>query len=143
MTRTLLAFMLLALASCTPAKPDIVVSDVWARAVAPGQTTGAAYLTIANTGDAPDRLVSAKASLSMMSALHASSTENGIVSMAAVDGVDVPAKGKVALAPGGTHIMIMDLKVPMTAGERFFVDLKFEKSGSKTAAGKIVAAGSR
>ena len=143
MTRTLIAFALLALAACTPAKPDIVVSDVWARAVAPGQTTGAAYLTIANNGDAADRLISAKASLSQMSALHASKTTNGVVSMAAVDGVEIPAKGKVALAPGGTHLMIMDLKVPMTAGDRFFVDLKFEKSGGKTVSGKIVAAGSR
>lgn len=143
MTRTLIAFALLALAACTPAEPDIVVSDVWARAVAPGQTTGAAYLTIANNGGAADRLISAKASLSQTSALHVSKSAGGVVSMGAVDGVDIPANSKVALAPGGTHVMIMDLKVPMTAGERFFVDLQFEKSGAKTASGKIVAAGSR
>ena len=143
MARIIIAFVLLALAACTPAEPDIVVSDVWARAVAPGQTTGAAYLTIANNGAAADRLISAKASLSQEGALHASKTANGVVSMAAVDGVEIPANGKVALAPGGTHLMIMDLRVPMTAGDRFFIDLKFEKSGSKTASGKIVAAGSR
>ena len=143
MTRTLLSLALLALTACTPARPDIVVTDVWARAVAPGQTTGAAYMTITNNGAAADRLVSAKASLSQAGALHASRTANGIVSMAAVDGLEIPANGKVELAPGSTHLMIMDLQVPMTAGERFFVDLKFEKSGAKTASGKIIAAGSR
>lgn len=143
MIRTLLPLALVGLAACTPAKPDIVVTDVWARAVAPGQTTGAAYLTITNNGDAADKLIGAKASLSQSSSLHASRTANGVVAMAPVESVDIPAKGKVELAPGGTHLMIMDLRVPMTAGERFFVDLKFEKSGARTASGTIVAAGSR
>ena len=143
MTRTFLSFALLALAACTPAAPDIIVTDVWARAVAPGQTTGAAYMTITNNGAAADRLVSAKASLSQAGALHTSRTANGVVSMAAVNSLEIPANGKVELAPGGTHLMIIDLQVPMIAGERFFVDLKFEKSGAKTASGKIIAAGSR
>ena len=143
MIRKLIPVALLALAACTPAAPTIVVTDVWARAVAPGQTSGAAYMTIANDGDAADRLVSAKASISPMSALHASRTANGVASMAPVDSVEIPAKGVVKLAPGGTHLMIMDLAVPMSAGDRFFVDLTFEKSGHKTTSGKIVAAGSR
>ena len=143
MIRAVIPIAFVALAACTPAEPDIVVSDVWARAVAPGQTTGAAYLTIANNGGAADKLISAKASLSQAGALHASRTADGVVSMAAVDGVEIPANAKVALAPGGTHLMIMDLQVPMSAGDRFFVDLTFEKSGHKTTSGKIVAAGSR
>ena len=143
MTRFFLPLAALALAACTPARPDIAVTDVWARAVAPGQTSGAAYLTIANTGDAADKLISAKVSLSQSGGLHASHTANGVVSMAALDSLEVPANSKVELAPGGTHLMIIDLRVPMTAGERFFVDLKFEKSGGKTVSGKIVAAGSR
>ena len=143
MTRTFLSFALLALAACAPAAPDIIVTDVWARAVAPGQATGAAYMTITNNGDAADRLVSAKASLSQAGALHAGRTANGVVSMAAVNSLEIPANGKVELAPGGTHLMIIDLQVPMIAGERFFVDLKFEKSGARTTSGKIVAAGSR
>ena len=136
---------LLLLAACgsQPAKPDIVVTDVWARAIAPGQTTGAAYMTIANEGDAGDRLLSAKVSLSQMSSLHTTRTANGITSMEAVGALDIPAKSIAKLAPGGTHLMIMNLAVPMSAGDRFFVDFKFEKSGIRTVAGKIVAAGSR
>ena len=143
MTRNLLLLTAFALAACTPAKPEIAVTDVWARAVAPGQVSGAAYMTIANNGGAADRLLSARASLSQSGGLHASRTANGVVSMTAVDSLTIPANGNVVLAPGGTHLMITDLRVPMTAGERFFVDLKFEKSGGKTVSGKIVAAGSR
>lgn len=145
MTRKLLLIALAALAACSqqPAAPDIVISDVWARAVAPGQKTGAAYMTIANNGDSADRLLSAKASISPMSSLHASRTANGVTSMKPVASLEIPAKGMVKLAPGGTHLMIMDLSVPMSAGDRFFVDFKFEKSGNKTVAGKIVAASSR
>jgi len=143
MTRMLASLLLMALAACTPAAPDIAVTDVWGRATASGQTTGAAYMTIANNGEAADRLLSAKASLSQTSMLHATRTDNGISSMTMVETLDIPAKGRVALTPGGTHLMIIDLAVPMNAGDRFFVDLKFEKSGNKTVGGKIVAAGSR
>jgi periplasmic copper chaperone A len=149
MTRFLLTPLFLfaalsGLASCDrqTAAPEITVTDVWARATAPGQTTGAAYMTITNQGGA-DRLVSAKASISPASALHKSETAGGVTSMAMVDTLDIPASATVRLEPGGTHLMIMDLSTQLRPGDRFFVDLNFEKSGTRTIGGKVVAAGAR
>lgn len=145
MKRLAFALITAALAACSqkPAEPKIRVDDVWARSVAQGQTSGAIYMTIVNDGDAPDRLVSAKGSLSATSELHNSDMSGGMASMKPVAGLDVPAHGKVALAPGGTHIMMTGLTVPLTAGDRFFVDLTFEKTGHTTVSGKVVDAASR
>jgi copper(I)-binding protein len=139
----LLPLALLAACSQEPAKPNVRIDDVWARAVAPGQTSGAAYMTIVNDGDAPDRLTRVNVSLAKMTMLHGTEIKGDVASMAMVDGVDVPAEGKAELKPGGTHVMMTGLTVPLSPGDRFFVDLEFAKSGKKTIGGKVVAAGER
>lgn len=60
-----------------------------------------------------------------------------------IDGVDVPAMGSAKLSPGGTHLMMSGLTVPLSPGDRFYVDLTFAKSGHQTVSGKVVAAGER
>lgn len=139
----LLSLALLTACSQEPAKPNIRVDDVWARAVAPGQTSGAAYMTIVNDGDAPDRLTKVNISLAKSTMLHGTQMKGDVASMAIVDGVDVPAKGKAELKPSGTHVMMTELTVPLSPGDRFFVDLEFAKSGKQTIGGKVVAAGER
>lgn len=139
----LIPLTVLAACSQEPAKPNIRVDDVWARAVAPGQASGAAYMTIVNDGDAPDRLTRVNVSLAKATMIHGTTMKGDVVSMAMVDGVDVPAKGKAELKPGGTHVMMTGLTVPLSAGDRFFVDLEFAKSGKQTIGGKVVAAGER
>jgi copper(I)-binding protein len=43
--------------------------------------------------------------------------------------LEVPANGKLTLAPGGLHIMLMGLKKPLAAGSSFPLTLQFEKAG--------------
>lgn len=139
----LAATLLLAACAQEPAKPDIKVDDVWARAVAPGQTTGAAYMTIRNGGQVDDRLTAIKVSVAPMTMVHQTKTENGISSMADAGNLTIPAGGTVELKPGGTHAMMMGMTVPLKPNDRFFVDLTFEKSGNLSVSGKVVAAGER
>nr|WP_294847259.1 copper chaperone PCu(A)C [uncultured Sphingomonas sp.] len=147
MTRTaiLIAAAAALLASCSsePAKPVIKVDDVWARAVAPGQTTGAVYMAIQNDGDADDALMSAKVSVAPNSEIHQTMTEGNMAKMNHAGPIAVPSKSTVTLKPGGTHVMMTGLTVPLSPGDRFFVDMQFETSGHVTAAGKVVAAGAR
>lgn len=48
------------------------------------------------------------------------------------DGVAVAPGTTVKFAPGGYHIMLMGLKQPLKAGDRFPLTLKFAKAGSVT-----------
>lgn len=47
------------------------------------------------------------------------------------DGLELPANTTVELAPGGYHIMLIDLVEPLDAGDSFEVDLSFE-GGTET-----------
>jgi copper(I)-binding protein len=49
--------------------------------------------------------------------------------MRQVKEVVVPAGAIVELKPGGLHLMFMNIKAPLTAGEAVPVKLKFAKAG--------------
>ena len=85
-------------------------------------------MTIETSGG-PDRLVAVASPLAGKVELHAHLHEGGVMKMREVEAIDV-APGKPAkLETGGLHIMIMDLKQPLKAGETIPLTLTFEKAG--------------
>ena len=59
--------------------------------------------------------------------------KDGVMTMRPVSGgLEIPAGGKVALKPGGYHLMFMALKRQPKQGEKFQATLTFEKAGSVT-----------
>ena len=52
--------------------------------------------------------------------------------MRQVDAVPLPAGQAVTLSPGGYHIMLVDLKAPLVAGQSFPLTLTFEKAGTRS-----------
>ena len=146
MTRRLFSAALVALlaAACSnrAADPDLQIGDAWARATAPGQTSGAAYMTIDNKG-AADRLVAIQTSRATAATIHDSRTERGVMRMRMRDALPVPAGARVDLAPGGTHVMLAPLSAPLKAGETFSLTLRFERAGDMRVPVSVVAAGAR
>jgi len=141
MNMALLAPLLLVTACSAPA-PAIEVRDAWARAIAPGQTSGAIYATIVNQGGG-DRLTGAATDRAATAMLHSSLTENGVSKMRMHGEVAIPARATVALSPGAMHIMLDGLRAPLIAGEKIAVTLRFVKAGPKTVTATIVAPGAR
>ena len=86
------------------------------------------YLVIENSGSAPDRLVAASSDVSREASLHVMSPASH--GMHAMSGLAIPAKGRVALAEGGSHIMLTGMDRQLKAGERFPLRLQFEKAGA-------------
>jgi copper(I)-binding protein len=143
MSRLALTAAALLLAGCTPAPtgPAISVTDAWARATAPGQSSGAIYATIANDG-AADQLVGVSSDAGM-AMLHSNDASGGIARMRMLSDLAIPAGGRVALAPGGTHIMLTGLKTPLTAGGDLTITMRFANAGPRTVKVAIVAPGAQ
>lgn len=110
---------------------DLELAHPWARATPPGAKVGGGYVTIENAGGTADRLVSATTEIAGRTEIHEMAVKDGVMTMRPMnDGVEIPAHGKVALKPGGYHLMLMDLKQPLKAGESFSGTLTFEKAGT-------------
>ncbi|WP_304638716.1 copper chaperone PCu(A)C [Pseudomonas sp.] len=109
---------------------DIRISDPWSRAVPPVAPTGAAYLTIHNRGAAGDRLIGVQTPAAGHAELHEHVHQDGLMKMQKLESISIDAGEEVSFEPGGYHVMLFDLKQPLTEGTPFPLTLHFEKAGS-------------
>jgi periplasmic copper chaperone A len=118
------------------------IEQPFARATAPTARAGGAFMTIVNTGATADRLLRVETSVAARAELHTVIMEGDVMRMREVPGIDVPANGKATLAPGGFHVMLMELKAPLKAGDTAPITLVFEKAGRVEVAVPILPLGS-
>lgn len=113
----------------------------WSRAAGAGRV-GAGFLTLRNSGEA-DRLVSARADIARTVELHTHIREGNVMRMRPVEAIDLPSGQSVTLAPGGLHLMLIDLKQPLRQGDSVPVTLVFEKAGEIQVTLAVQSAGAR
>ncbi len=118
---------------------DIEIIHPWAKPSIGQAKAGAAFATILNNGAGDDRLLAAKSDVSELVELHTHSMDGGVMRMRPVEAIVIPAGDAAELAPGGHHIMLLNLKGPLVDGESFPVTLVFEKAGEITIEVKIDA----
>lgn len=112
-------------------KGDLVISAPWSRATPAGSQVAAGYVVITNKGLSAERLVSFTTDLADQPEVHEMTNEGGVMKMRPlIKGLVIPAGGTVKLEPGGYHLMLLKLKKPLTAGQRFKATLVFEKAGA-------------
>src|SRR6516164_5934494 len=142
------AFLLASLLAAPPSRADevkagdLVISQAWSRATPGGAKTGGGFLTIENKGSAPDKLIGASADAAGKIEVHEMTTANGVMKMRPVEGGLAIDPGKtVKLAPGGYHLMMMELKNPLKQGDKLPVTLQFEKAGKVAVSLDVQAVG--
>jgi periplasmic copper chaperone A len=109
---------------------DIEVEHAWLRAPAPGQAVVGGFLDItSNAHDAA--LVSASSPVADVTELHEMSMKDGVMIMRPVPYIRLPKGQTIKLAPGGLHLMLIDLKRQLKAGDHVPLTLKI-LSGNKS-----------
>ncbi len=116
------------LLSVGAARAQVEIVDAWARASLPHQTVTGAFMTIRGGGEAT-RLVAVASPLAGAAEIHLMTLHDGIARMSRVPAVEVPPDGSLELRPGGYHVMLMDLKRPLSVGEKVPLELVFETAG--------------
>ena len=145
MSTKLLAFAAALLIAGTAAAQEgaVEVTDAWARATPGKAENGAAYLTIVSP--TPDRLTGLSTPVAKTAELHTmtmeGTMEGGVMKMRPLAGVDLAAGQKVALKPGGVHIMLVGLNQPLRPGQSFPLTLCFEKAGTSEVTVAVLKAG--
>lgn len=125
----------------TAAGNNVTVSQAWARATPAGAKVGAAYMTIMAAPGAADALTAVSTDKAGRSELHNHIMKGDVMEMRRVERIDVPAGGKAELKPSGYHLMLMELKEPLKAGETIKMKLKFEKAGAMEVAVPVIGIG--
>ncbi|HEU4350860.1 MAG TPA: copper chaperone PCu(A)C [Burkholderiales bacterium] len=110
-------------------KGDIQVRHPWSRATPPGAKVAVGYMEIRNTGTQPDRLIAASTPVANRVEMHVTQREGEVMRMRQVKDFEIPARERITLRPGGSHLMLVDIRQPLKKGERFPVTLRFERAG--------------
>jgi copper(I)-binding protein len=110
---------------------DMRILHPYARATAPNQPAGAAYLTIDNQGRQAEKLIAASSSIANSVEIHSMSMDGNVMKMREVPHIELKPSAKVEMKPGdGFHIMLVGLKQALKAGDKFPLVLTFEKAGT-------------
>jgi periplasmic copper chaperone A len=136
LTRTMAMAAMLAALLAAPVRAedvkagDLVISQAWSRQTPSGAKVAGGYLTIENKGATADRLVSGSGDVAGRVEVHEMAMDRGVMTMRPLDkGLAIDPGKTVKLAPGGHHLMLMDLKSPLKQGDKVPLTLQFEKAG--------------
>lgn len=139
--------------SASPSE-ELTITDAWARKTPSGAMVGAAYATITGgktddtlTGVSVPSDVAATAEIHQMTGAGADMTvpddmsgmgegdpssttaSSGAMTMEPVESIEIPAGESVEFAPGGYHVMLMDLTKPLAIGDVVPLTFEFERAG--------------
>ncbi|MGP8290019.1 copper chaperone PCu(A)C [Vreelandella zhanjiangensis] len=91
----------------------------------PGNTPGAGYFELHNTGDEGVTLVGAESPAFESVEMHISSEHNGMAHMHAFESLDIGPDERIEFAPKGQHLMFMRRVAPLNEGDEVEVVLTF------------------
>lgn len=119
------------------------ISTPWARASVGTERPSAAYMTVRNTGDQPDRLLRVETPVAARAEVHAMVEEDDVMKMRPAGDLEIPPGGEVRLEPGGLHLMLMQLERPLEEGATVPLTLVFERAGEVTVDAPVGGIGAR
>lgn len=124
-------------------KSGIEVRHPWSRATPPGAMVAVGYMEIRNTGAQPDRLIAASTPVAKSVEMHVTQREGEVMKMRQVKDFEIPARERITLRPGGSHLMLVGLERPLKKGERITMRLRFERAGELEIELEVQEQGSR
>ncbi len=136
MKKFLPAVLLVASLVATPALAhdykigSIEIGQPWSRATPSTAPSAGGFLTLANKGAAPDRLLAIQSPAAKQVEIHEMKMDGTVMRMRQLEnGVALAPGQTVELKPGGYHVMFIGLKAPFMKDERVPATLVFEKAG--------------
>lgn len=122
-------FALLAACAAGAAQAQVQVEDPWVRGMVEAQKTTGAFMRL--TSAQTLKLVGASSPAAGVVEVHRTSMEGGVMRMRRVEALELPAGQAVELKPGGYHVMLMQVKTPLKAGQTVPITLEFEANGKR------------
>ena len=131
MNTTFFKFLITSAAFLAPlaTQAQLTVNEPWVRATVASQKATGAFMQLSSPANT--RLVAAKSSVANVVEIHEMAMVGDMMKMRAIPGIDVPAGKAVELKPGGYHVMLIDLKGQIKAGDTVPITLVFEGADKK------------
>ena len=104
---------------------NVTVEEAYIREMPPGQPVTAAFMRLHNNGVELEQLIAASSDSAERVEIHAHRHNNGMMRMEKIDSVSLPGGGEFIFQPGDHHLMLINLKRSLTAGDTVRLRLEF------------------
>jgi periplasmic copper chaperone A len=128
-----LSMAILMLCSAFALAESLQIREGFVREVPAGESTSAAFMNIVNVGARPVAIVAATSNAAQTTELHIYRRADKALRMEVVRRLVIPAHGQVQLAPDTYHLMLINLKRSLRAGESVNVILLDEEGKAYSA----------
>lgn len=115
-----------------------VISDVWISEAPPVAKNNAAFLTLKN-GAGNDVLLGVETSVAEVAEMHEMSMVGSLMRMQRQSRIHLAPNAEIKFAPGGRHIMLINMKKPLKVGDRVALTLRFRQAGRVTVQAEVRA----
>lgn len=119
----------LALGAAAVQAQSLKAGNPWVRATVAQQKATGAFMQLSSSQ--PGRIVEVRSPVAGVAEIHEMKMEGSVMKMRALPALELAAGQTVELKPGGYHIMLMDLKAPLKAGDEVPLSLVFEARDGK------------
>ena len=110
----------------------LFIGHPWTPATSERMPTGVAYLSITNNGKVAEALLAASSPVAAQVELHQTTIVDSMARMRPLSEVEIAPGATVKIEPGGIHLMLVDLRAPLTAGTTVPLTLEFRVAGRIT-----------
>jgi periplasmic copper chaperone A len=107
------------------AETGVSVRDAWVRETPPGVAMMAGYMVLQNNTSRSQVLVAAGSSGFETVMIHRTIAKDGLAAMVHASQVELAPNASLIFAPGGYHLMLMNPKRTLRAGDRVDIYLEF------------------
>ncbi len=103
----------------------VSVRGAWVREAPPSMTMMAGYMELRNNTSRPQVLVAASSSGFETVMIHRTIVKDGMARMVHASQVELTPNASLTFAPGGYHLMLMNPKRTLRAGDPVVINLEF------------------
>jgi copper(I)-binding protein len=103
----------------------ISVRDAWVRETPPGMAMTAGYMVLQNKTSRPQVLVAASSSGFETVMIHRTVVKQGMTGMEHAPQIELLPNASLLFGPGGYHLMLLNPKRTLRAGDRVDIALEF------------------
>ncbi len=103
----------------------VSVRDAWIRETPPGMTMMAGYMTLRNNTSRSQVFVAASSPGFATVMIHRTIVTDGMARMVHASRIELAPNASLIFAPGGYHLMLMNPKRTLRAGDPVVINLEF------------------
>ena len=106
------------------------VAEAWVPATDKVGADVPLLMTVHNEADGGDALLRVRCPVANFSERHTVDRGEGAPAMRTIPSIPIAAGGTTVLKPDGYHIMLLQIRQPLVAGEKFACSINFQKAGT-------------